>query len=73
MIELFYSSIDEESIKKHVEMKKDLMRSYMTLDANESSALIEQYRELLNSHRIAMRKLLFKDMDKKVTKLKKQR
>lgn len=73
MIELFYSSIDEESIKKHIETKKDLMRSCMTLDTRERLALIEQYREMLNSHRIAMRKLLFKDVDKKVTKLKKQR
>ena len=46
-------------------MIKELMRSYMTLDAQDSLALIDQYRELINSHRVTLRKLLFKDSDKK--------
>ena len=64
MIEIFYSSIDDESIKNHIEMKKELMRSYMTLDTKDTLSLIEKYRELLNSHRVTLRKLLFKDSDK---------
>jgi len=64
MIEIFYSSIDDEGIKNHIEMKKELMRSYMTLDTKDTLSLIEKYRELLNSHRVTLRKLLFKDSDK---------
>ena len=64
MIEIFYSSLDEELIKNHIEMKKELMRSFMTMDTADNLAIIEQYRELLNSHRISLRKLLFKDSDK---------
>jgi len=64
MIEIFYSSLDEQRIKNHIEMKKELMRSFMTMDTADNLAIIEQYRELLNSHRISLRKLLFKDSDK---------
>jgi DNA-binding FadR family transcriptional regulator len=64
MIEIFYSSLDEERIKNHIEIKKELMRSYMTLDPKHNLAFIDQYRELLNSYRVTLRKLLFKDSDK---------
>ena len=63
MIEIFYSSLDEERIKNHIEMKKELMRSYMTMDKADNLTLIDQYRELLNSYRVTMRKLLFPDPD----------
>ena len=63
MIEIFYSSLDEERIKQHVETKKELMRSYMTSEAGDSLTFIEQYREVLNSYRLAQRKLLFPDPD----------
>jgi DNA-binding FadR family transcriptional regulator len=66
MIEIFYSSLNDELIKNHIEMKKDLMLSYMTLNTPDSLALIEQYRELLNSHRVTLRKLLFKDSEKEL-------
>ncbi len=64
MIEIFFSSLDEERIKNHIEIKKELMRSYMTLDAKDSLAVIEQYREILNNNRVSLRKLLFNDSDK---------
>jgi DNA-binding FadR family transcriptional regulator len=70
MIEIFYSSLNEERIKNHIEMKKDLMNSYMTMNTQDSLAFIEQYRELLNNYRVTLRKLLFKDQ-KEVKKLKK--
>jgi GntR family transcriptional regulator, transcriptional repressor for pyruvate dehydrogenase complex len=63
MIEIFYSSLDEERIKNHIEMKKELMLSYMTLDTQDSMALIEQYRIILNNNRVTLRKLLHKDAD----------
>jgi len=66
MIEIFYSSLDDELIKNHIDMKKELMLSYMTLGAEESFSLIEKYRQLLNSHRLTLRKLIFKDSDKEV-------
>ncbi|MBN1364293.1 MAG: FadR family transcriptional regulator [Syntrophaceae bacterium] len=65
MIEIFYSSLDDERIKNHIEMKKELMRSYMTLNTKDTLSIIEQYREQLNSHRAAMCKLLLKDSNKK--------
>lgn len=64
MIELFYSSLNDERIKNHIEMKKELMRSYLTMDTADSLALIDQYRELLNNYRGTLRKLIFKDSDK---------
>jgi DNA-binding FadR family transcriptional regulator len=64
MIEIFYSSLDEEGIKNHIEIKKELMRSYMTMETADSLAFIDQYREILNSHRGNIRKLLFKESDK---------
>lgn len=64
MIEIFFSSLTDEQIKNHVEMKKELMRSYMTLETTDSISLIEKYRDFLNSHRLAQRKLFFKDSDK---------
>jgi len=70
MIEIFYSSLNEERIKNHIEMKKELMNSYMTMNTQDSLAFIEQYRELLNNYRVTMRKLLFKDA-KDVKKIKK--
>lgn len=66
MIEIFYSSLDDEQIKNHIEMKKELMLSYMTPGTEESFSLIEKYRQLLNSHRLTLRKLIFKDSDKEV-------
>jgi GntR family transcriptional repressor for pyruvate dehydrogenase complex len=66
MIEIFFSSLDEERIKNHIEIKKELMRSYMTLDTKDRLALIEQYREILNNNRVSLRKLLFKDSDKEL-------
>lgn len=66
MIEIFYSSLDDELIKNHIETKKELMLSYMTLGTEESFSLIEKYRQLLNSHRLTLRKLIFKDSDKEV-------
>lgn len=66
MIEIFFSSLDNEQIKNHVEMKKELMRSYMSLETSDSLFLIGKYQEFLNSHRLAQRKLLFKDSDKAV-------
>lgn len=63
MIELFYSSLTDELIRNHIEIKKDLLRSYMALDTADSFAFIDQYREILNSHRGALRKLLFTDTD----------
>lgn len=64
MIEIFYSSLDAEGIKNHIEMKKELMRSYMTLNTQDSFSLIEQYRELLSNYRVTLRKLIFKDSGK---------
>jgi GntR family transcriptional regulator, transcriptional repressor for pyruvate dehydrogenase complex len=66
MIEIFFSSLNDEQIKNHVEMKKELMRSYMTLDAPDSISLVEKYRELLNSYRSNMRKLLFNHSGKEL-------
>ncbi len=66
MIEIFYSSPDEERIKKHIEMKKNLMRSSMTLGTSDKLLIIEQYRGLLDNHRVTLRKLLFRDSDKEV-------
>ena len=70
MIEIFFSSISEENIKNHIEKKKNLILSYMTLNTQDSLAMIEQYRELLNSYRITLRKIIFKDPDKKAKKIK---
>lgn len=66
MIEIFFSSLNDEQIKNHVEMKKDLIRSYMTLHPQDSLPLIEKYRDLLNSYRLTLRKLILKDTDKEV-------
>jgi GntR family transcriptional regulator, transcriptional repressor for pyruvate dehydrogenase complex len=63
MIEFFFSSIDEENIKKHIEAKKNMMRIYMTSSLEDSLPLIEQYRELLDKYRLTLRKLLFPDTD----------
>ena len=46
-----------------MEIKKELTRSYLTLDTQDAVSLIEQYREILNSHRAGLRKLLFKESD----------
>ena len=59
MIEIFFSSLDDAQIRNHVEMKKELMRSYMTMETTDHLVLIEKYRDFLNSHRLAQRKLLF--------------
>jgi len=59
MIEIFYASLTEERIKKHIEMKKELMRSYMTMDTPDNMDFIDQYRDLLNSYRTTLRKQLF--------------
>lgn len=63
MIEFFFSSIDEERIKKHIEAKKNMMRTFMNSPIEDNLSLIEQYRELLNKYRLTLRKLLFKDSD----------
>ena len=63
MIEFFFSSIDEESIRNHVEAKKNMMRTFMNSPIEDSLSLIEQYRNLLNEHRLTIRKMLFKDSD----------
>ena len=68
MIEIFFSSLSDEQIKNHVEMKKELMRSYMTLETADSLTLIEKYREFLNGHRLKQRKLFFDQ--EKASKLK---
>lgn len=70
MIEIFYSSLDEERIKRHIEMKKELMHSSMILDIADKLSIIEQYRELLNSYHVTLYKLLFKDSDKEVKRMK---
>ncbi len=74
MIEIFYTSLTHDRIKKHIEMKKELMRLYMTMETQDSIALIDQYRDLLNSYRTNMRKLLFnhsgKDLKSKKPKKK---
>ena len=72
MMEIFYSSLDEKSIKKHIEMKKDLMGLSMTLDISDKFSMIEQYRKLLDNNRATLRKLLFKDSYKEVKCDKKQ-
>ena len=64
MIEIFYSSIDEERIKNHIETKKYMMRIYLSSPPEESLPLIEKYRTLLGEHRLALRKKLFQDPDK---------
>lgn len=64
MIELFYSSLSEEHIKNHVEIKKELMLSFM--NTQDKQALINQYRDILNSYRVSLRKLLFKDEGKEL-------
>ncbi|MBN1471252.1 MAG: FadR family transcriptional regulator [Syntrophaceae bacterium] len=61
MIELFYASLNNESIKKHIEIKKDLLRSYMAKDTADRFAFIDQYREILNNNRLSLRKLLLKE------------
>jgi len=55
MIEIFFASLDNEQIKNHVEMKKELMRSYMTLEKTDSLFLIGKYQEFLNEHRLAVK------------------
>lgn len=70
MIEIFYSSLDEERIKRHIEMKKELMLSSMILDIADKLSIIEQYRELLNNYHATLCKLLFKDSDKEVKRIK---
>ena len=59
MIEMFYDSLDEERIKKHIEIKKELVLSYLASATPDSLALIERYRETLNGYRATLRKLLF--------------
>ncbi len=66
MIEIFYSSLDEERIKRHIEMKKELMHSSMLVDTADKLLIIEQYHALLYNHYGTLRKLLFKDSDKEV-------
>jgi DNA-binding FadR family transcriptional regulator len=63
MIEFFFSSFDDEHIKKHIEAKKYMMRTYMTSTTEDSLALIEQYRNLLDGYRLTLRKRLFPDPD----------
>jgi GntR family transcriptional repressor for pyruvate dehydrogenase complex len=58
MIEIFYSSLSDEQIRKHIEIKKELMLSYMI--TQDMQTLINQYREILDSHRSSLRKLIFK-------------
>lgn len=64
MIEIFFASLTLERIQKHIEMKKELMRLHMTMETQDSIALIDQYRDLLNSYRTNMRKLLFNHSEK---------
>jgi len=61
MIELFYASLTDEEIKNHIENKKNLLRSFITSTESDASTFIEKYREILNSHRGALRKQMFKD------------
>jgi GntR family transcriptional repressor for pyruvate dehydrogenase complex len=63
MIEFFFSSLDDERIRNHVEAKKYMMRTFMNSPIEDSLSLIEQYRTLLNEYRLTLRKLLFPDPD----------
>lgn len=64
MIEIFYSSLSDDQIRKHIEIKKELMLSYMS--SQDMQTLIHQYREILNSYRASLRKLIFKDEGKEL-------
>jgi DNA-binding FadR family transcriptional regulator len=59
MIELFFSSLNDESIRNHVEAKKNMMRTFMNSSLEDNLCLIEQYRNLLNEYRLTLRKILF--------------
>ncbi len=64
MIELFYASLTDEQIKNHIETKKNLLRSFITSSEPDSSIFTAKYREILNGHRGALRKQIFRDEDK---------
>lgn len=70
MIEMFYASLTEEQIKNHIEIKKELTRSYLTMEDKDAVSLIEQYRDILNGHRANLRKLLFKESEKEAKSAK---
>jgi GntR family transcriptional repressor for pyruvate dehydrogenase complex len=47
MIELYVYSVDEETIRKHIETKKDLFKKFMRMD--DRSHIHEIYREVLKA------------------------
>lgn len=63
MTEIVLCSMKDEDIKNHIKMVQQMMRTFMTSTAEDSHAIIEQYRNVLKSYHIILRKLLFKDYD----------
>jgi len=63
MTEIVLFSMKSEDIGDHIKMMKQMMRTFMTSTAEESHNFIEQYRNILKSYHLTLRKTLFKDSD----------
>ena len=63
MIEIFFHSIDDAAIKRHVETKKTLTRAFMSTSGEDGETIIEQYRGVLSDYRQQLRRILFQEPD----------
>jgi GntR family transcriptional regulator, transcriptional repressor for pyruvate dehydrogenase complex len=61
MIEIFYTSIGTEGIKRHLEAKRNILHTFLVSSREESLDMIEQYRGLLDSYRQSLRKIIFQE------------
>lgn len=63
MTEIVLCSMKDEDIKGHIEMFKQMMRTFMTSTTEDRNTIIEQYRKVLKAYHLTLRKTLFKDSD----------
>jgi GntR family transcriptional repressor for pyruvate dehydrogenase complex len=63
MTEIVLSSMKDDDIKNHINIMKQMMRTFMTSSTEDRYTLIEQYRNVLKSYHLILRKSLFKDSD----------
>jgi len=63
MTEIVLFSMKGEDIGDHINMMKQMMRTFMTSTIEESHTFIEQYRNVLKSYHLILRKSLFKESD----------
>lgn len=63
MTEIVLCSMKDEDIKSHIEMVKQMIRTFMTSTTEDSYTIIEQYRKVLKTYHLTLRKSLFKEFD----------